>query len=67
MGGRRRARCLAGEGSSSRERERERKGWQDRARGTHGLSEGLRGGYGRGLHARLTPSGDAFPPEAGVV
>lgn len=49
--------------------EGQREGWRQRARPrtgrvTHGLSEGLKGGSGRDLHAGLLPSGYALPPEA---
>lgn len=47
----------------------EREGRGQRARPgtvgvTHGLSEGLRGGSGRDLHAWLLPGGYALPPGA---
>lgn len=49
--------------------EGQREGRRQRARPragrvTHGLSEGLKGGSGRDLHAGLLPSGYALPPEA---
>lgn len=54
----------------SRGWQREGEGGRERSgtgrRGTHGLSEGLRGGGGWDLHARLFPGGDAFPTEPGV-
>lgn len=47
--------------------EGEREGRRQRARPgtgevTHGLSEGLKGGSGRDLHAGLLPGGYALPP-----
>lgn len=52
-----------------RRKEGQRKGRRQRARPgtgevTHGLSEGLKGGSGRDLHAGLLPSGYALPPGA---
>lgn len=50
-----------------RREEGQREGWRQRARPgtvgvTHGLSEGLKGGSGRDLHAGLLPGGYALPP-----
>lgn len=50
-----------------RRKEGEREGRRQRARPgtggvTHGLSEGLKGGSGRDLHAGLLPCGYALPP-----
>lgn len=52
-----------------RREEGQREGWRQRARPgtvgvTHGLSEGLKGGSGRDLHAGLLPGGYALPPGA---
>lgn len=60
------ATCLRWAESGRRE-EGEREGRRQRARPrigrvTHGLSEGLKGGSGRDLHAGLLPSGYALPP-----
>lgn len=49
--------------------EGQREGWRQRVRPgtgrvTHGLSEGLKGGSGRDLHAGLLPCGYALPPGA---
>lgn len=54
-----------------RREEGEREGRRQRARPgtggvTHGLSEGLKGGSGRDLHAGLLPGGYALPPGARI-
>lgn len=61
------ARVRGAQGGSRKEGQRKER--RQRARPgtgevTHGLSEGLKGGSGRDLHAGLLPSGYALPPSS---